>query len=75
MLYESHSIPPSQKTLRMRYKLQDMMLTSYGAEHYSIGHQLCSHSMFSRSFMEAESLLPHSQELSTCTYAIQSTSP
>jgi hypothetical protein len=40
----------------------------YGAEHYSIGHQLCSHKIVSEHFMEPEGSLPHSQELPTCPY-------
>jgi hypothetical protein len=32
------------------------------------GHKLCSHSVVSQHFMEPEGSLPHSQELSTCTY-------
>jgi hypothetical protein len=39
-----------------------------GAEYHSRGPQLCSHSVVSQHFMEPEGALPHSQELSTCTY-------
>jgi hypothetical protein len=39
-----------------------------GAERYSRGHQLCSHSVVSQHFVELEGSLPRSQELSTCTY-------
>jgi hypothetical protein len=37
-------------------------------EHFSTGHQLCSHSTDSQHFMEPEGSLQHSQELSTCPY-------
>jgi hypothetical protein len=40
-----------------------LLLTNCGAEHYSRGH-----SIVSQRFMEHESSLPHSQELSTCPY-------
>jgi hypothetical protein len=39
-----------------------------GTERYFRGHQLCSHSMRSQHFIEPEGSLPHSQELSICTY-------
>jgi hypothetical protein len=42
--------------------------TNCGAEHYSRGHKLCSHSVDSQHFMVPESSLPSSQELSTRTY-------
>jgi hypothetical protein len=38
------------------------------AEHYLRGHQLLSHSIVSQHFMEPKRSLPHSQELSTCSY-------
>jgi hypothetical protein len=38
------------------------------AEHHSRGRKLCSHSVDSQHFMETESSLPSSQELSTSTY-------
>jgi hypothetical protein len=40
----------------------------YGSEHYSRGHQLCSHSIVSQHFMEFEGSLPHLQEFSNCAY-------
>jgi hypothetical protein len=40
----------------------------YGTEHYSRGHQLSSHLIVSQHFMEPQSSLPHSQELSICPY-------
>jgi hypothetical protein len=39
-----------------------------GAEHYSRGHKLCSHSVVSQNFMEPDGSLPRSQKLSTCIY-------
>jgi hypothetical protein len=38
------------------------------SEHYSRGQRLCSHSRTPQHFMEPKGSLPHSQELSTCTY-------
>jgi hypothetical protein len=49
-------------------------LIYYGAEHYSRGHQLCSHLIVSQHFMEPEGSLSHSQELSTCLYPDQTNS-
>jgi hypothetical protein len=43
-------------------------LILYGAEHYSRGRQLWSHSRHSQRFMKPKSSLPHSQEPTTCPY-------
>jgi hypothetical protein len=48
--------------------LNSLVLANCGAEHHSRGHKLCSHSVVSQHFMEPESSLPRSQELSTSTY-------
>jgi hypothetical protein len=52
------------------YKTESLAKLLYGAEHYSRGHQLCSHSTVSQHFMEPEGSLPR-QELFTCFYPEQ----
>jgi hypothetical protein len=46
----------------------------YVSEHYSRDRWLCSYSITSKHFIEPECSLPHSQELSTCTYPSQTNS-
>jgi hypothetical protein len=45
-----------------------MSLLRHKAEHYARGLQMLGHSIVSQHFVEPESTLPYSQELSTCPY-------
>jgi hypothetical protein len=51
-----------------RSQIQKSVVSNYGAEYYSRGHQLWRHSIVSKHFMEPGCSLPHLQELSTCSY-------
>jgi hypothetical protein len=59
--------PGIMKVVTLNYNIEfsDCL---YGAKHHTKTHQLCTHSIVSKRFIEPEGSLPRSQELSTCPY-------
>jgi hypothetical protein len=65
--YKEHGDCMSPVIVLFRKESRLKLNKLYGAEHYSRGHQLCSHSIVSQHFMEPEGSY-RIHELSTCSY-------